>query len=677
MRLGNRIVLVALVVGAGIGVIAPSAVHATAGGPMTASNGGFTGTSGDDLLVISHDANLLTHNRYAAGDPGFESATDFDSTVAGVQTKPVDNASITFNFGDGDDTLRLVGQFDEDVITLGSFGAGTDTVDASSFSQSAEEGLVMGTGTDLMRYTDIEHVIGSPLADTVQGSNDPNASPLTVAAGGGNDTLWGTQGNDVLDGGSGTNDIHGGSGQDTIAVATPLPTTLQGVDVTGADDTFVVNGSSGNDDLGFVVIPDEHGPRRTVFEQSHADGGYSLPDFASVRLNLGEGDDSLVLDSIAPTIVDGGPGNDDIAIDAHEATASVADDAGGKTVTLPTFLYFANGPQTAHHLAHTETLAIFDETVIATAPGAGGGPHVRTWRADGTPVAGFMAYDPHFTGGVNVALGDLDGDGEDEIITGPGPGGGPHVRVFRADGTDTGVGFMAYDPHFTGGVNVAAIDLDGDGVDEIVTVPAQGGGPHVRIWSGSGELLDEFMADGFGTTGLHVSAGSTLNADGGRNILLSASSGSLVEEFGGTAADLVPYPGFPGGASVSGAEVDAGAPRGLNGYHDEIITGAGPGGGPHVKVFESSISGDNDNYTIISQFMAYDPNFHGGVDVAACNPDGLSDEIVTAPGAGGGPHVRMFNGKTGAAMALGFMAYDPAFTGGVHVACGGAETKAY
>ena len=65
----------------------------------------------------------------------------------------------------------------------------------------------------------------------------------------------------------------------------------------------------------------------------------------------------------------------------------------------------------------------------------------------------------------------MTGDGVAEIITGAGPGGGPHVRVFELNGgglTEL-ASFFAYDPAFPGGVFVAGGDVDGDGIAEVIT----------------------------------------------------------------------------------------------------------------------------------------------------------------------------------------------------------------
>lgn len=62
--------------------------------------------------------------------------------------------------------------------------------------------------------------------------------------------------------------------------------------------------------------------------------------------------------------------------------------------------------------------------------------------------------------------------------------------------------------------------------------------------------------------------------------------------------------------------------------------------------------------------------FTGGVFVAAgdVTGDGIAD-FITGSGVGGGPHVRVFDGVTGAEVAA-FFAFDPAFTAGVFVGAG-------
>ncbi len=102
--------------------------------------------------------------------------------------------------------------------------------------------------------------------------------------------------------------------------------------------------------------------------------------------------------------------------------------------------------------------------------------------------------------GVNVAAGDVDGDGMAEIIAGAGPNPLQKavVAVYRGDGTFTGTRFEAYPSNnYRFGVNVAARDLDGDGVAEIITGP--GPSPFsdswIRVFRGDGTLLsDGFLA---------------------------------------------------------------------------------------------------------------------------------------------------------------------------------------
>ncbi len=159
-------------------------------------------------------------------------------------------------------------------------------------------------------------------------------------------------------------------------------------------------------------------------------------------------------------------------------------DGGGEVTIIPTISYFAYGtPKWGVNVSCGDIDGDgFDEIVTGAGPGAVYGPHVRGWNVDGGPAVAipevnFLAYGTNKYG-VNVACGDLDGDGIDEIITGAGPGivFGPHVRAWNWDGSGTaqplpGISFFAYDDYLQYGVNVGCGDVDGDGVDEILTGP--------------------------------------------------------------------------------------------------------------------------------------------------------------------------------------------------------------
>jgi membrane-associated phospholipid phosphatase len=127
-------------------------------------------------------------------------------------------------------------------------------------------------------------------------------------------------------------------------------------------------------------------------------------------------------------------------------------------------------------------------------------------------------------------------------------------------------------------------------------------------------------------------------------------SGHVEEQFFAYAAS------FSGGVNVA-----VGDPTGTG--HCDIYTGAGPGGGPHVRVFDGQTGAP------LASFFAYAPGFTGGVSVAAADLTGDGKcEIVTGAGAGGGPHVEVFGGLGG--LKAGLMAFDPAFAGGVRVGAG-------
>ncbi len=120
---------------------------------------------------------------------------------------------------------------------------------------------------------------------------------------------------------------------------------------------------------------------------------------------------------------------------------------------------------------------------IIVAPGVGTQPRIRVLREDGSEIGSFLAYASTLGVGLNVETCDLTGDKVNEIITAPQRGGGPHVRIFSNMGEPIGPGFFAYAQTFRGGVNLACADITGDNKAELLTLPSAGGGPHLRVWN--------------------------------------------------------------------------------------------------------------------------------------------------------------------------------------------------
>ncbi len=276
-----------------------------------------------------------------------------------------------------------------------------------------------------------------------------------------------------------------------------------------------------------------------------------------------------------------------------------------------------------------------DDLLTGAGPGDIFGPHVRGFARDGTPLTGlsFLAYATNKYG-VNVSAGDLDGDGFDEIVTGAGPGAvfGPHARAFDYDGGTSvtpvpGVSFFAYGT-LKWGVNVATGDLDGDGFDEIVTGAGPGAvfGPHVRGWNVDGGGASaiagvSFLAYGTNRFGVNVACGD-LDGDGYDEIITGPGPGDIfgphVRGWNFDGASITPLPGFsffawPASPFNYGINVFAGADLNNDG-RDELVAGRGPDPGANTEVIVFTYDGSSVSPWI--SLEAY-PGLVRGTNVAA------------------------------------------------------------
>ena len=70
-------------------------------------------------------------------------------------------------------------------------------------------------------------------------------------------------------------------------------------------------------------------------------------------------------------------------------------------------------------------------------------------------IVAYIAYAEDFTGGARVAINDGNGDGVPDILTGAGPGGGPHVKAFSFPALDLLFEFYSGESTDPGGVFVS------------------------------------------------------------------------------------------------------------------------------------------------------------------------------------------------------------------------------
>ncbi|MFA5022262.1 MAG: S8 family serine peptidase [Patescibacteria group bacterium] len=287
-------------------------------------------------------------------------------------------------------------------------------------------------------------------------------------------------------------------------------------------------------------------------------------------------------------------------------------------------------------------------------------PQIKILKTDGTVFKAFFAYDPKFNGPINVAACDVNGDNIDEVITAAGVGGGPHIRIFDINGHLL-FQFFAYEKNFRGGANVACGDVNGDNIAEIVTAKGKGSLPEVKIFGASGNLVNKFLAyDKSFTGGVKVALGD-VNRDGKDEVITGNGVGNgigpLVKVFWPSGVEISKFFAFNKNSDI-GVNVACGDIHGDG--QPEIFVTSEQTSSPVVRIF--TYLGSQ-----VNSFFAYPPEFLTGLNVFAgdIDKDGIS-EIITGPVVGGKANIKVFNKDGG--LKFEISAHNNDYRGGVRPA---------
>jgi subtilisin-like proprotein convertase family protein len=294
-----------------------------------------------------------------------------------------------------------------------------------------------------------------------------------------------------------------------------------------------------------------------------------------------------------------------------------------------------------------------------------------------TLVQTFAPYGGSAVGnGIRVALGDFDGDGNDELVT--ASGANTPVKVFEMSSSGTvGAEILSFGG-FTKGAYVATGDINGDGKDELVTAASKGASPKVQIRSdstGAGApttIKNSFLA--YGSTfkgGVTVALGNTDTSGGDEVVTAPASGKGKLKVFHDADNDLQVSDdplkesffaygsGFGGGVFVSAGPI---ASVGTGGFDLAV----GPASGARkVRILTDATAGPGATDGLVGDnpefesFFVYGSSYTGGVRVGQGDSDGSGSltEVLTEPGTGAGSRpLKIYDDS---ADANGFLSDNP------------------
>lgn len=286
-----------------------------------------------------------------------------------------------------------------------------------------------------------------------------------------------------------------------------------------------------------------------------------------------------------------------------------------------------------------------NEDLLVSVPRQRSPAHIRIFDRELNLRDEFFAFSTRERTGGNIALGDVDGDGELEVVVGSGYGSSPLFRVFSVNG-EREASVRPWSSRNRFGLRVAAGDLDGDGVDEIIVSPERGASSTLQVYGfdaargqyermatdqlfssryreGVNVALDDFDRDGRDEL-------VVVRARKIRPTVFLYTYDTMRKEFRRTKAFNAFSSHDTQGLSVATGDVD-------NDGDVEIVVAREKGTQPVVRVFDANGKREY-------QFAAASSRFRGGVTVAALDTDlDGQDEIVTAVASSGPAGVLAFS----------------------------------
>ncbi len=262
-------------------------------------------------------------------------------------------------------------------------------------------------------------------------------------------------------------------------------------------------------------------------------------------------------------------------------------------------------------------------------------------------------------------------------------GVGTGTVTFRTAGTQSVTVTDATDGTITGTLGNLAVAAAPPGVvdpgslsplslSNLTAVGTDAGVPSlVRVLNPDGSLRNEFAPyDGGFTGGVRV---AILRTPTGPRVVTAPGAGltSDVRVYdlatGQVTQRIAPFEeSFTGGVFVATGDLN-------NDGFDDIVLSPDNGGGPRVRII------DGKTFNTLADFFAIDDaNFRGGVraTLTDVNGDG-SNDLVVAAGFGGGPRVAIFDGRsvltgnqTPTRLVADFFAFEPELRNGAYVAGG-------